>query len=236
MAPACRWSRGRRENWSVDRARGLRWRDTMWFWSGVIRSSAQGARQWILGAVPSASIEIATADLSLMSSTRALGEAILSRHPRLTLLINNAGVFDTKRILTAEKRERVLATNLLSPVLLSQTLLPALRAGAPSRIVSVGSSTSDRARIDPEHLELGNGWSMQRAYAQSKTRVDDGHLCDFASHQGHRHRGQCRASRPGRDGVGEGHGNNRAGMALSGTVCADKRARRGFTTLRRFVA
>jgi NAD(P)-dependent dehydrogenase (short-subunit alcohol dehydrogenase family) len=56
---------------------------------------------------------------------------------------------------------------LLSPVLLSQILLPALRA-VPSRIVSVGSSTSDRARLDPEHLTLGNRWTMRRAYAQSK--------------------------------------------------------------------
>ncbi len=103
-----------------------------------------------------------------MSSTRALGEAILSRHANLSLLINNAGMFDTRRILTPEKRERVLATNLLSPVLLSQMLLPALAAGAPSRIVNIGSSTSDRARIDPEHLELGDSWSMRRAYAQSK--------------------------------------------------------------------
>jgi NAD(P)-dependent dehydrogenase (short-subunit alcohol dehydrogenase family) len=103
-----------------------------------------------------------------MSSTRALGEGIRARHPSLSLLINNAGTFDTRRVLTSEKKERVLATNLLSPVLLSQMLLPALAAGAPSRIVSVGSSTSDRARIDPDHLELGEAWSMQRAYAQSK--------------------------------------------------------------------
>jgi NAD(P)-dependent dehydrogenase (short-subunit alcohol dehydrogenase family) len=129
---------------------------------------AQKARQWIFDSVPSASTEVALADLSLMSSTRALGEAILSRHPRLSLLINNVGIFDATRVLTAEKRERVLATNLLSPILLSQMLLPALSAGAPSRIISVGSSTSDRARIDPEHLELGNSWSMRRAYAQSK--------------------------------------------------------------------
>jgi len=47
----------------------------------------------------------------------------------------------------------------------------ALRAGAPSRIVTVGSSTSDRARIDPENLELERKWGMVRAYGQSKLAV-----------------------------------------------------------------
>lgn len=135
---------------------------------GRDRRRAEDARQWLVAAVPGAGTEIALADLSLMSATRAVGEEILARHPRLSVLVNNAGMFETKRVLTAEGRERVLATNLLSPVLLSQTLLPALMAGAPARIVTVGSSTSDRARIDPDRLELGKTWSMQRAYAQSK--------------------------------------------------------------------
>jgi NAD(P)-dependent dehydrogenase (short-subunit alcohol dehydrogenase family) len=124
--------------------------------------------QWILDAAPSASMEIVLADLSLISSTRALGESIRLRHPKLSLLINNSGIFDSMRIITTEKRERVLATNLLSPVLLSQLLLPSLAAAGPARIISVGSSTSDRARIDPERLELGHSWSMRRAYSQSK--------------------------------------------------------------------
>ena len=47
----------------------------------------------------------------------------------------------------------------------------ALRAGAPSRIVTVGSSTSDRARIKPDDLELRRGWNMVRAYSQSKLAV-----------------------------------------------------------------
>jgi NAD(P)-dependent dehydrogenase (short-subunit alcohol dehydrogenase family) len=47
-------------------------------------------------------------------------------------------------------------------------LLPALRAGAPSRIINIGSSTSDSAHLDPQQLELGSRWTMRRAYSQSK--------------------------------------------------------------------
>ena len=45
-------------------------------------------------------------------------------------------------------------------------MLPALAAGA--RIVNIGSSMSDRARIDPDDLEGRRHWGMMRSYAQSK--------------------------------------------------------------------
>ncbi len=135
---------------------------------GRDRTRAALSQQWIAHNVPSASTEVVLTDLSLLASTRALGAEILARHPQIAVLVNNAGIFDARRVITSERLERVLATNLLSPVLLSQILLPALRAGAPSRIVTVGSSTSDSARLDPEHLTLGKRWTMRRAYAQSK--------------------------------------------------------------------
>jgi NAD(P)-dependent dehydrogenase (short-subunit alcohol dehydrogenase family) len=129
---------------------------------------AQSVQRWIADDFPSARTETAIADFSLLSSTRRLGTELLSRHPNIALLVNNAGIFDARPVITAEGQERVLVTNLLSPILLSQILLPALTAGAPSRIVSIGSSTADRARLDPDHLPLGDHWTMRRAYAQSK--------------------------------------------------------------------
>jgi NAD(P)-dependent dehydrogenase (short-subunit alcohol dehydrogenase family) len=91
--------------------------------------------------MPSASTELLIADLSLLAATRHVANLIVSRHPKITLLINNAGVFDAKLVMTAEGRDRVLATNLLSPFVLTQVLLPALRAGAPSRSPIARGST-----------------------------------------------------------------------------------------------
>jgi NAD(P)-dependent dehydrogenase (short-subunit alcohol dehydrogenase family) len=108
------------------------------------------------------------ADLSLLSETRAVGGLVAARHPRIAVLINNAGVFQSRPIATAEGHDSVLATNLLSPFVLTQALLPSLVAGAPSRIVNIGSSTSDHARIDPDNLVLGRRWAMRRSYGQSK--------------------------------------------------------------------
>lgn len=136
----------------------------------VCRDAARGGAMagWIAQRAPGSSSELRLADLSLLGATRRLGTEICEAHPRLGLLVNNAGTFAARRQLTAEGHETVLAVNHLSPFVLTDTLEGALRAGAPSRIVNVGSSTSDRARLDPNDLELVRRWGMVRAYGGSK--------------------------------------------------------------------
>jgi NAD(P)-dependent dehydrogenase (short-subunit alcohol dehydrogenase family) len=135
---------------------------------GRDRKRGTAARSWIDRQVPDARSELLIADLSLLSETRNAGRHIAARYARVSVLINNAGVFESRPIATAEGHDRVLATNLLCPFALTQMLLPMLLAGAPSRIINVGSSTSDHAGIDPDNLVLGRRWAMQRAYSQSK--------------------------------------------------------------------
>lgn len=129
---------------------------------------AEAARRWISLAAPGAEIDLTLADLSSLAETRSAGAAIADAHPRISLLVNNAGLIMPRREVTAEGHEKTLATNLLSPLALTAALLPALEAASPARIVMIGSSTSDRATIDPDNLELTHGWGMSRAYARSK--------------------------------------------------------------------
>lgn len=137
------------------------------------RSEAGGiaARDWLLERVPAAAVELVSADLSSMNSTAEAARLIRERHPAINLLVNNAGVFRAKRERTAEGHDLVLAVNHLAPFVLMRELRPALLAGGPSRIVTVGSSTSDNAGIDPDDLELRRGWTMTRAYGRSKLAV-----------------------------------------------------------------
>ena len=130
----------------------------------------EGVCEWIggRGAGSAARIEPVCADLSLLSETRAAARAILGRTDRIAVLVNNAGTLSPRRIVTAEGHERTLAVNHLAPFLLTRSLLPALRRADGARVVDIGSSTSDRARIDPDNLELEHGWRMVRAYSQSK--------------------------------------------------------------------
>ncbi len=131
-------------------------------------SRGEAAAAWIGRQVPSSSTEVQLADLASLQATRRVGEEIATAHPRLSLLVNNAGMFAARRRTTAEGLDAVLAVNHLAPFVLSDALDAALRAGAPARIVNVGSSTSDRAGIDPDNLQLNRGWGMVRAYSRSK--------------------------------------------------------------------
>jgi NAD(P)-dependent dehydrogenase (short-subunit alcohol dehydrogenase family) len=136
----------------------------------VCRDPARGeaAVDRIARQVPCLSLELRRCDLGSLRATRRLGVEISAEHPRLGLLVNNAGMFTARRQSTAEGLEATLAVNHLAPFVLTDALENALRAGAPSRIVNVGSSRSDRAEIDPDDLELTRGWGMVRAYSRSK--------------------------------------------------------------------
>lgn len=136
----------------------------------LARTAARGedARRFVLEAVPEAEVECEVADLSLLSQTRAAGERIAARHPAIPLLVLNAGVFEARQAYTAEGLDRVLAVNLLSPLVLARALLPSLAAGAPARVVITGSSSADGIRLDPDRLAVARPLAAWRGYAHSK--------------------------------------------------------------------
>ena len=139
---------------------------------GRNRPAGDATLQWIAERVPAARLELLITDLSLVAATRQAAMLIDARFPEIDLLVNNAGTFCTEREQTEEGHERVIATNHLSPFVMTRALVPGLRAAAKAhgsaRIVNIGSSTSDKARIDPTDLEGRQRWSMVRAYSQSK--------------------------------------------------------------------
>jgi NAD(P)-dependent dehydrogenase (short-subunit alcohol dehydrogenase family) len=128
----------------------------------------KAAEGWIRQSVPGARTEAMVVDLASLAQTRALGQSLRQRHPAIEILVNNAGVFLHRREVTAEGHEKVLAVNHLAPFVLTNELLPALAAAGRGRVVTIGSSTSDRATLDPDNLELARGWNMVSAYRRSK--------------------------------------------------------------------
>jgi NAD(P)-dependent dehydrogenase (short-subunit alcohol dehydrogenase family) len=110
------------------------------------------------------------ADLASLAQVRRLGEEVAAAHPRLDVLINNAGVGGgprgSGREVSADGHELRLAVNYLAPVALTRALLPQLRAGAPARIVNVGSAGQEP--LDFGDPELTRGYSGMSAYRRSK--------------------------------------------------------------------
>lgn len=88
-------------------------------------------------------VEVSThvADLASEAETAAVAERVLAENPRLTLLINNAGVALGGRFdqVTAEEFGWVIDVNFRAPVELTHALLPALKASAGSHIANVSS-------------------------------------------------------------------------------------------------
>jgi NAD(P)-dependent dehydrogenase (short-subunit alcohol dehydrogenase family) len=128
----------------------------------------EAARSWIVQQAPEARTGSKVANLSSLEETRQVAQAILADHPAIAVLVNNAGIFRARRAVTPEGHDEVLAVNHLAPFVMANALLPALRAAGNARIVTVGSDTSDTARVDPDNLELKHGWNMVRAYSRSK--------------------------------------------------------------------
>ena len=112
-------------------------------------------------------IEGYVADFNALENIRELASKILKDHPKLDVLINNAGIGLTgKRKISQDGYELRLAVNYLAPFLLTHLLIPALKQGAPSRIVNV--SSIGQHPIDFGDIMLEKNFDPQRAYRQSK--------------------------------------------------------------------
>jgi NAD(P)-dependent dehydrogenase (short-subunit alcohol dehydrogenase family) len=156
--------------------------------SGVGRAVAEalGQRGWrvlvhgrdrmrgaeVVAAIRSAGgeAEFFQADFAALSDVRALAVSVSARHPKLSLLINNAGVGfgapGAGRELSKDGFELRLAVNYLAPFLLTRLLLGSLKAAAPARIVNVASI--GQRDLDFGDLQMTRGYNGLDAYRQSK--------------------------------------------------------------------
>jgi NAD(P)-dependent dehydrogenase (short-subunit alcohol dehydrogenase family) len=115
-----------------------------------------------------ASVDLMLADLSSQQEIHRLAGEFKEAYPRLDVLINNAGLFRSKRITTADGLETTFAVNHLAYFLLTKLLLDVLKASAPSRIVNVSSGDHNNGAIDFDDLQGEKGYKGAKAYSQSK--------------------------------------------------------------------
>jgi retinol dehydrogenase 12 len=119
-------------------------------------------------AVGGASAAFLAADLSAQNDIRRLAGEILERHPRIDVLVNNAGGMFRRRRLSPDGIEMTFALNHLSYYLLTHLLLPALVQASAARIVNVASAAHHGVDIDFDNLEGEKGYRGLRAYKRSK--------------------------------------------------------------------
>jgi NAD(P)-dependent dehydrogenase (short-subunit alcohol dehydrogenase family) len=115
------------------------------------------------------------ADLSLMAETARLAGEIAALTDRIDVLVNNAGGMASELVITAEGNDANFAGNHLGPFLLTNRLIPLLRAAAADsppgsvRIVNTSSDGSEMIEgIDLSDLQRLEDWSPGYGYCASK--------------------------------------------------------------------
>jgi len=77
------------------------------------RARGEAARAKVVSESGSESVDLMIADLSSPASVRALATEFASRYPKLDVLVNDAAIFTSKRVVTPDGLELMFATNYL---------------------------------------------------------------------------------------------------------------------------
>ncbi|MEW1590082.1 SDR family NAD(P)-dependent oxidoreductase [Micromonospora vinacea] len=114
-------------------------------------------------------VSVQELDLTSLESVRAAAAGLRATHPRIDLLINNAGVMYTPKQTTRDGFEMQFGTNHLGHFALTGLLLDLLLPVPGSRVVTVSSvGHRIRAAIHFDDLQFARSYGRVAAYGQSK--------------------------------------------------------------------
>jgi NAD(P)-dependent dehydrogenase (short-subunit alcohol dehydrogenase family) len=137
----------------------------------AVRDTDKGKRAAarIAGTAPGANVTVQPLDLTSLESIRAAADELRAKHPRIDLLINDAGVMFPPRQTTRDGFELQLGTNHLGHFALTGLLLEQMLPVPGSRVVTVSSQAHRiRARINFDDLQAERSYRRVAAYSQSK--------------------------------------------------------------------
>lgn len=123
---------------------------------GIIVQTGNQEVQWIQG------------DLSTIKNCQALVQRVLREVPSLQVLINNAGVFITEKVLNADGFETNFMVNYLAPFILSTGLVELLAQNAHARIISVNTGLHVRGHFDLAKTPYGLDFDSRGSYRNAK--------------------------------------------------------------------
>ncbi len=124
--------------------------------------------QEIRAATGNNSVDSLLADLSSQQDIRRLAADFKNRYPRLHVLVNNAGRWFEKRLVTVDGYEMTFAFNHLAYFLLTNLLLDTLIASAPARVVNVTSAMYKGNKIDFTDLQSERSYNRSKSYGSAK--------------------------------------------------------------------
>jgi len=114
-------------------------------------------------------IDFIQGDLSSLKSIKSAAEKIASKYPKINVLINNAGLFSSKRALTEDGFELTFGVDYLAHFYLVLLLINNLKAGVPSRIINVSSDIHLFFGLKINDLQQEKRYRSHKAYANAKS-------------------------------------------------------------------
>jgi len=113
-------------------------------------------------------VSLQVVDMGSQNSIHSGAEAISKLWDKIDVLVNNAGTWFSKRVLTEDGVETQFAVNHLAYFLFTRQLLPLLRKASEARVVNVASDSHFQGKMHFEDLSLEGKYHGLKAYAQSK--------------------------------------------------------------------
>ncbi|GAA0274784.1 SDR family NAD(P)-dependent oxidoreductase [Cryptosporangium japonicum] len=132
----------------------------------AVRDTAKGK---LAAARMGGDVTVRALDLTSLDSVHAAAAALRAEHPRIDLLVNNAGVMYTPKRTTRDGFELQFGTNHLGHFAFTGLLLDRLLPVPGSRVVTVSSvGHRIRAAIHFDDLQWERSYGRAAAYGQSK--------------------------------------------------------------------
>jgi NAD(P)-dependent dehydrogenase (short-subunit alcohol dehydrogenase family) len=115
-------------------------------------------------------VHVVALDLADLNSVATCADTITQRWPDVQVLVNNAGGMRSERSLTKQGFEMCFGANHLAHFLLTNRLLPVLKASGPSRVVNVASNAHlfTRRGIRFDDLQSEKAYRPFEVYGHSK--------------------------------------------------------------------
>lgn len=131
---------------------------------------AYSAKQLIRDIAPDAQVDMLLADLSIMAEAARFAYEVRAKTDRIDVLINNAGFTPAARVETLDGLEQCFAVNHMAPFLLTNLLLPLVKAAGPgAQIINTASSAHSFIKdMKWDDLQQKSSFSVNDAYTQSK--------------------------------------------------------------------
>ena len=118
--------------------------------------------------IPGADVVGEVCDVSDLEAVANWCADFAGRVPALDGLVHNAGLMPKERIVTREGHEVQLATHVLGPHLMTERLLPLLRAAHGASVVFVSSGGMYSTPLVVDDLESSHEYNGVRSYARTK--------------------------------------------------------------------